>query len=88
MAKTYVKNKLGSITKGFNLPCDDTVAVTFMDTFCVGEYAIYSETSTSGSDAATSYNLVNVMVKDSAGVKHTLVWHVKALLVKMKSLQL
>lgn len=69
MAKTYVKNKLGNITKGFNLPCDDTVAVTFMDTFCVGEYAVYSETSTSGSDTATSYNLVNVMVKDSAGVK-------------------
>lgn len=69
MAESLVKNKLGNVVKSFRLPCDDTVAVTFVDAFLDGEYAIYSKGTVSGSDVATSYNDVSVMIKNSAGLK-------------------
>jgi hypothetical protein len=69
MAESYIRNKLGNQTRNFRLPCDDTVAVTFMDTFCDGEYAVYSKTATTGSDVATTYNSVSVQVKDTTGLK-------------------
>jgi hypothetical protein len=69
MAESLVKNKLGNVVKSFRLPCDDTVASTFADSFLDGEYAIYSKVGVAGSDTATSYNDVSVMVKSSTGLK-------------------
>lgn len=69
MAETLVRNKLGTTIKSFRLPCDDTVATTFCGAFLDGEYAGYAKTSTAGSDTATSYNDVTLMLKNTAGLK-------------------
>lgn len=69
MAETLVKNKLGNSVKSFRLPCDDTVATTFCAAFLDGEYAGYTKIGTTGTDTATSYNLVSLMIKNTAGLK-------------------
>lgn len=69
MAKTLIKNKLGAKTHTFNLPCDDTVASTFCAEMLDGEYVGYAQTSVTGTDTATPYNNVSLMIKNDAGLK-------------------
>ncbi len=69
MAKTLVKNKLGAKTHSFNLPCNDTVASAFCASVLAGEYAAYVLVGTNGSDVATCYNMVEIMIKNTAGLK-------------------
>lgn len=76
--KTLIKNKLGSKTHNFQLPCDDTVASAFCAEMLDGEYAGYVQTSVSGSDVATPYNQVNIMLQNTAGLKTYLNLAVKA----------
>ncbi|ARU48307.1 hypothetical protein [Sulfurospirillum diekertiae] len=78
MAKTLIKNKLGAKTSSFNLPCDDTVASGFCASFLDGEYVGYAETSKTGTDTPTSYNLVNVVISNTAGLKAYLSMAVKS----------
>jgi len=78
MAKTLIKNKLGAKTHTFNLPCTDTVASTFCASMLDGEYVGYALVSTTGSDVATSYNEVQLMIKNDAGLKAYLNLAVKA----------
>ena len=69
MAKTLIKNKLGVKTHSFNLPCDDTVASAFCASVLDGEYVGYALVGTTGSDVATPYNMVELMIKNTAGLK-------------------
>lgn len=69
MAKTLIKNKLGDKTYQFNLPCDDTVASAFCAEMLDGEYVGYVQTSVIGSDTATPYNSVLLMIKSDADLK-------------------
>ena len=69
MAKTLVKNKLGAKTHSFSLPCDDTVASAFCASVLDGEYVGYAHVGTTGSDVATGYNMVELMIKNDAGLK-------------------
>ena len=67
--ETLVKNKLGNKTVSFRLPCGTTDAETFCTNFIDGEYIGLEKMSVSGSDVATPYNQVNVMIKSDAGLK-------------------
>jgi len=78
MAESLIRNKLGNQTKSIRVPADDTVAASFADTFLDGEYAVYSKTGTQGSDTATSYNNVTVMIKNVQGLKTYLNMAVKS----------
>lgn len=69
MAKSLVKNKLGGKTSTFTLPCTDTVAVAFCAEMLDGEYAVYAETSKTGSDVATAYNQVSLVISNTLGLK-------------------
>ena len=69
MAKCIIKNKLGNKTHTFTLPCDDTVASAFCASMLDGEYVGYVETSKVGTDVATPYNEVSLMIKNLLGVK-------------------
>ncbi len=64
-----VKNKLGTKVSTFRLPCDDIVGSAFCTAFLDGEYAGYQKVGVTGSDVATSYNDVSLMVKNTAGLK-------------------
>lgn len=78
MAKTLVKNKLGAKTHSFSLPCDATVASTFCASVLDGEYVGYSLVGTSGTDNAVPYNMVELMIKNTAGLKTYLTIAAKA----------
>lgn len=67
--ETLVKNKLGTKTVSFRLPADDATAKTFCETFLDGEYAGFLKTGVEGTDSATAYNDVTVMIKNTAGLK-------------------
>lgn len=69
MAETLVKNKLGAKTSSFRLPCDDTVAAEFCGVFLEGEYVGYALNSKMGTDTPSPYNLVNVMISNTLGLK-------------------
>lgn len=78
MAKTLIKNKLGAKTSSFNLPCDDTVASAFCASFLEGEYVGYAETSKTGTDTPAPYNLVNLVISNTLGLKAYLSLAVKS----------
>jgi hypothetical protein len=67
--KTLVKNKLGNKTVSMYLPCGTTEAETFCTNFLDGEYIGLEQMGVSGSDVATPYNQVNIMLKSDAGLK-------------------
>lgn len=69
MAKTLIRNKLGSKTKSIYVPCTDTQAQTFATDFLDGEWEILSYVGSEGSDAVTTANDVSVMVKATDGSK-------------------
>ena len=64
MAKVLFRNKLGNTTKTSALPCSATDAVTIVEAVTVGEYAIFENTSTSGTDSnPASYRVASLMLK-------------------------
>ncbi|ATB68886.1 hypothetical protein SJPD1_1047 [Sulfurospirillum diekertiae] len=78
MGQTLIKNKLGAKTSSFNLPCDDTVASAFCASFLEGEYVGYALNSTTGTDTPSPYNLVNVVISNTLGLKTYLSMAVKS----------
>lgn len=78
MARTLIKNKLGNKVHSFSLPCDDIVAAAFCASMLDGEYVGYVETTKVGTDIATPYNNVSLMIKSTAGLKSYLNLAVKA----------
>jgi len=70
MAKSLVINTLGTTSKGFSLPCDDTAAAAFCAALLDGEYSIYAKQSEAGTDSGiTGYNDVKVQVSSDTGSK-------------------
>ena len=70
MAKSLVINALGTTSKSFSLPCDDTVAASFCAAILDGEYSIYSKTGEAGTDSGiTGYNDVKVQISSDSGSK-------------------
>ncbi len=70
MAKTLVINTLGSTSKSFSLPADDTAASAFCAAMLDGEYVGYVKQSETGTDSGiTAYNDVSVQVASSTGTK-------------------
>lgn len=69
MAKTLIRNLLGSKTKSFYVPATDTQANSFATDFLEGEWDIHSLVGSEGSDAVTTANDVSVMVKATDGTK-------------------
>ena len=67
--KTLIQNRLGTKKHSFTLPCDDTVSAAFCAEMLDGEYVGYVETSKIGSNVATPYNNVSLMIKNDAGLK-------------------
>lgn len=67
--KTLIKNKLGLKTHSFRLPADDVVAKAFCESMLDGEYVGYASQGVVGTDTATGYMQVAVMVKNTAGLK-------------------
>jgi len=65
MAKSMIRNKLGSKTFVTYVPADDTVAKTFADSVLDGEYEIFSFVGETGSEEVTGgYKKYTVMLKD------------------------
>ena len=70
MAKTLVINTLGSTTKSFSLPADDTAASAFCAAMLDGEYEGYVKQSESGTDSGiTAYHDVKVQISSDTGSK-------------------
>jgi len=70
MAKTLVINTLGSTSKSFSLPADDTAASAFCAAMLDGEYVGYVKQSETGTDSGiTGYNDVSVQVSSDTGSK-------------------
>ena len=69
MAKTLIRNKLGNKIKSIYVPCTDTQAQTFATDFLDGEWEVLAYVGSEGSDAVTTANDVNVMVKATDGSK-------------------
>lgn len=64
MAKSLVKNKLGSKTYSFYIPADSTSATDFLN-LLDGEYELYEKVSESGNEAVNEAFRVRVQIRDS-----------------------
>ncbi|SFV58274.1 hypothetical protein MNB_SM-7-1321 [hydrothermal vent metagenome] len=69
MARSMIRNKLGAKTKTFYVPATDEQAQSFATDFLEGEWSVLSFVGEEGSDAVTTANDVNVMVKATDGAK-------------------
>ena len=67
--KTMIRNKLGNRIKTIYVPASDTDAKTFAEDFLEGEYEVLSYVDSTGSDAVTTANDVNIMIKAADGAK-------------------
>ncbi|WP_457622989.1 hypothetical protein [Persephonella sp.] len=65
MAKSLIRNTLGSKTYGFSVPAGATDAVAFADAVLDGEYEVYTKVSESGNENVTSAYHVRVQIRDS-----------------------
>ena len=64
MAKSLVKNKLGSKTYGFIIPSDATSAVDFLN-LLDGEYEVYEKQSESGNETVNEAFKVRVQIRNT-----------------------
>ena len=72
MAKSLIRNTLGSRTFGFAVPADGAAAKTFADNNLDGKYVVYEVESTSGNDVVTDLWDVTVTGKSATTKgKHT-----------------
>jgi len=79
MAKSMIRNQLGSKVLTSYVPADATNAQTFADAVLDGETRVYEEVSTVGSDAVDTARDVNVMVQDeTTGAKSYLRFVIKS----------
>lgn len=78
MGKSIIKNKIANKVYSFNVPCNDTKAATFAGEFLEGEYSVLAEKGTTGTDTIEPYNLVSLMIKNSANKKTYINLAVKA----------
>lgn len=69
MSKTMLKNILGSKSFTINLPAKTADAESFATAFLDGEFVGYEALAPVGTDTAEPYNLVSVMIKNTAGLK-------------------
>ena len=66
--KSLVVNHIANKKKWVFLPCDDTVAKSFADTFLEGQYQVYQKSGEVGTGVVVgSYRKVSVMLKNTAG---------------------
>ena len=72
MAKSLIRNTLGSRTFGFAVPADGATAKTFADNNLDGKYVVYEVESTSGNEVETDVWDVTVTGKSATTKgKHT-----------------
>lgn len=68
MAKSLIRNKLGSKTYGFVVPADATSVADFLN-LLDGEYEVYEKVSESGSEVVNEAFKVRVQIRDTASDK-------------------
>ncbi len=64
MAKSLVRNKLGSKTYGFIIPADSTSATDFL-ALLDGEYELYEKVSEAGSELVPEAFKVRLQIRDT-----------------------
>ncbi len=65
MAKSIIVNKINQKNHHISVPCDGTNAGTFAALVLDGEYEVYEYDTELGTETETSYNDVQLMVKNS-----------------------
>ncbi|WP_169779665.1 hypothetical protein [Campylobacter curvus] len=78
MAKSLIRNKFGTISKGFALPADGATAKAFCDNHLEGEYEVYEVESTSGNETEAAVTKVTVTGQNAAGRKVTFGFYAQA----------
>ncbi|NCS70410.1 MAG: hypothetical protein COT46_00195 [Sulfurimonas sp. CG08_land_8_20_14_0_20_36_33] len=79
MAKSMIRNKLGTKTLTMYVPANNVAAQAFADAVLDGETSVYEGLPAVGSDVVTTARDVNVMIQETAtGAKAYLSFIIKA----------